>query len=238
MIRRMSAKQARDRFAEVLGQVHYGKNIIIVEKQGKPIVAVIDVELYDRMTKAWDRPFDVLDRIWAKNKARDTDQVQKDVTERSPRYGLRPGPRAEGVLKAVLDTNVIVSAIITGKGIPFQLLQAWRTREWDLVISPRLLPEVERVLSVPKIARVYTITRQDITDLIRLFTYRATIVSEHLAIPRTVRDHEDDHILACAKEGEVDYIVSGDQDLLTLTSYERIPILTPAAFAALLKASR
>lgn len=81
MTKRMSAKQARDHFAEVLGQVHYGKNTIIVEKQGKPMVAVIDVELYDRMTKAWDRPFDVLDRIWAKNRARDTDRVQKDVAE-------------------------------------------------------------------------------------------------------------------------------------------------------------
>lgn len=81
MTKRMSAKQARDRFAEVLGQVHYGKNTIIVEKQGKPMVAVIDVELYDWLTKAWDQPFDVLDRIWAKNRARDTDQVQKDVAE-------------------------------------------------------------------------------------------------------------------------------------------------------------
>lgn len=142
------------------------------------------------------------------------------------------------MLKAVLDTNVIVSAIITGKGIPFQLLQAWRKREWDLVISPQLLLEVQRVLSVPKIARVYAITRQDITDLIWLFTHRATIVSEHLTILRTVRDPKDDHILACAKEGEADYIVTGDQDLLTLTSYEGIPIVKPATFAALLKGSR
>ena len=81
MIKRMSAKEARDRFAEVLGQVHYGKNTIIVEKQGKPIVAVIDVEWYDRLTKAWEEPFKVLDRVWAKNRDKDFDQVQKDVAE-------------------------------------------------------------------------------------------------------------------------------------------------------------
>ena len=81
MIKRMSAKEARDRFAEVLGQVHYGKNTIIVEKQGKPIVAVIDVEWYDRLTKAWEEPFKVLDRVWAKNRDKDIDQVQKDVAE-------------------------------------------------------------------------------------------------------------------------------------------------------------
>ena len=81
MIKRMSAKEARDRFAEVLGQVHYGKNTIIVEKQGKPIVAVIDVEWYGRLTKAWEKPFKVLDRVWAKNRDKDFDQVQKDVAE-------------------------------------------------------------------------------------------------------------------------------------------------------------
>lgn len=81
MIRRMSAKEARDRFAEILGQVHYGKDTVIVEKQGKPMVAVIDVERYDRLTKAWDEPFKVLDRIWARNRDKDLDQVQKDVAE-------------------------------------------------------------------------------------------------------------------------------------------------------------
>lgn len=81
MVKRMSAKQARDRFAEMLGQVHYGKDTIIVEKQGKPMVAVIDVERYDRLTKAWDEPFKVLDRIWAKNKDKKFDQVHKDVAE-------------------------------------------------------------------------------------------------------------------------------------------------------------
>ena len=77
----MSAKEARDRFAEVLGQVHYGKETIIVEKQGKPMVAVIDVEWYDRLMKAWDEPFKVLDRIWAKNTGQDFNKVQKDVAE-------------------------------------------------------------------------------------------------------------------------------------------------------------
>jgi prevent-host-death family protein len=81
MIKRMSAKEARDRFAEVLGQVHFGKNTIIVQKQGKPMVAVIDVEWYDRLTKAWDEPFKVLDRIWAKNRDKDLARVQKNVAE-------------------------------------------------------------------------------------------------------------------------------------------------------------
>lgn len=75
MIKRMSAKEARDRFAEVLGQVHYGKDTVIVEKQGKPMVAVIDVEWYNRLTESWDEPFKVLDRIRAKNTDKEFDQI-------------------------------------------------------------------------------------------------------------------------------------------------------------------
>lgn len=81
MVQRMSAKEARDRFAEILGQVRYGKDTIVVEKQGKPMVAVIDVEWYDRLMKAWKEPFKVLDRIWIKNRDKDLDQIQKDVAE-------------------------------------------------------------------------------------------------------------------------------------------------------------
>lgn len=79
MVRKMSAKEARDRFAEVLGQVHYGKDTVIVEKQGKPVVAVIDMERYDRLMKAWDEPFTVLDRIRVKNQDKDLARIQKDV---------------------------------------------------------------------------------------------------------------------------------------------------------------
>ena len=48
MTRRMSAKEARERFAEILGKVHFGKDAVIVEKQGKPMVAIIDIDLYER----------------------------------------------------------------------------------------------------------------------------------------------------------------------------------------------
>ena len=81
MVKRVSAKEARERFADLLGQVHYGKDTVIVEKQGKPVVAVIDVDRYEQLKKAWDEPFKVLDRIWARNRDKDLDQIQKDVAE-------------------------------------------------------------------------------------------------------------------------------------------------------------
>jgi putative PIN family toxin of toxin-antitoxin system len=142
------------------------------------------------------------------------------------------------VPSAVLDTNVIVSGTLVPKGIPFELLKAWRTGAWELIISPHILEEVRRVLTFPRIARDYALTAQDVSDVIWLFTHRAILMPGRLTIPRTARDPEDDPILACALEGRADYIVSGDQDLLSLTRVEGIPIITPAAFATILIAPR
>jgi len=90
----MSAKQARERFAEILGQVHFGKDTIIIEKQGKPMVAVIDVDWYERLLKAWDEPFRVLDRIRARNRGKRPEQIEKDIA------GALAEVRAKGTPKA------------------------------------------------------------------------------------------------------------------------------------------
>ena len=81
MVKRMSAKEARDRFAEILGQVHYGKDTVIVEKQGKPVAAVIGLERYEELVRAWEAPFGVLDRVAARNTGADPSRVQEDVAE-------------------------------------------------------------------------------------------------------------------------------------------------------------
>lgn len=155
-----------------------------------------------------------------------------------PRSGLPAEQRPESVLSAVLDTNVIVSGIISSAGAPFEVLTIWRDRRWNLVTSPGILREVERVLTLPKITRRYAITSQDATDAIRLLKARATIATGTLRIPRTARDPEDDHILACAIEGHADYLVTGDQDLLALERFQGIPIISPRAFTAILKPHR
>lgn len=140
--------------------------------------------------------------------------------------------------RAVLDTNVIVSGLIASKGTPADLLAAWRNRRFDLVIGPVILQEIERVLRLPRLTKAYRLAPQDISDLIELLTSRAILTPGRLTIPLTARDPEDDQILACAIEGHADYIVTGDQDLLTLERFQGIPIIPPAAFAAVLRTAR
>ena len=139
--------------------------------------------------------------------------------------------------RAVLDTNVIVSGVISPTGSPRRILIGWRRREFDLVLSPAILDEVARTLLLPRIARHYHVTAQEVTELGRLLTTRPLVLTSVPRIPPTVRDPTDDHVLALAVAGHADHIVSGDDDLLSLGRYAGIPILRPTMYTRLLEGS-
>lgn len=80
-IRRMSAKEARDNFADLLGTVYYGREPVIVEKQGRPYAVVINPEEYKRYRKAAkERFFELIDEIQTKNKDSNAERILQDVT--------------------------------------------------------------------------------------------------------------------------------------------------------------
>jgi hypothetical protein len=133
---------------------------------------------------------------------------------------------------------VIVSAAIASTGPRHEILTAWREGQWELVISPTILAEVERVLNHPRIARAYALARQEAAEILRLLASRASMRPGRVVIPRTTRDPAGDHVLACAIEGHADYLVTGDRDLLSIGRYKGIPIVSPAAFPAILQAAR
>jgi prevent-host-death family protein len=100
MAKRMSAKDARAQFSEILGMVHFGKETVIVEKQGKPVVAVIDIDLYKQWAAEREARLKVFDDVRAKNRGKTPAEVEKDIAEaisevresaRQPR-----GKRAQG----------------------------------------------------------------------------------------------------------------------------------------------
>lgn len=82
--RRITAKEARDNFADILGTVFYGKRAVIVEKQGRPFAVVInpdEYETYQNFKKAAKkRFFEIVDEIQQANKGADYNKVLKDVT--------------------------------------------------------------------------------------------------------------------------------------------------------------
>jgi len=81
MIVRMGAKEARSKFADLLGSVHYGQQVVIVERSGRPMVAVIPVEMYERLMAEREARFEVLDRIRDRLPELPPEEVEKDVAE-------------------------------------------------------------------------------------------------------------------------------------------------------------
>ncbi len=77
----VGAREARQRFADLLGRVGYGGEIAIVERSGKPMVALIPVELYKQLVAEREARFQVLDRIRSKLPEIPGEEVEKDVSQ-------------------------------------------------------------------------------------------------------------------------------------------------------------
>lgn len=136
-----------------------------------------------------------------------------------------------GRLRVVLDTNVVISALLW-QDKPGELLDKAGEGFIELFTSETLLSELAAVLEQPKLAgRVQTIGTTSAL-LVQRFRYAATVVSpEPLGAPVS-RDPDDDHVLACALCARADVVVSGDEDLLVLGRVRATRILTVAAALA------
>ncbi len=129
-------------------------------------------------------------------------------------------------MRAVLDTNVLVSALLAPSGSPASILRAWADGTFELVVSPKLLDELRRVLAYPKLQdRIASSEADEFTELVR----RGALVVDDPADPPSVGsdDPADDYLIALA-ETTRSIIVTGDRDLLSLSN--RVPVFSPADF--------
>ena len=140
-----------------------------------------------------------------------------------------PADVPAALVRAVLDTNAYVSGTILSRGVPYQVLEAWRQNEFILVTSEAILAEIERVLRYPRIRRRYSVTAQDLARLMDSLRADALVVPGEVEVSRT-SDDPDDEFLACALEAQAECIVTGDPHLLNLGPYHGIAIITPREF--------
>lgn len=129
-------------------------------------------------------------------------------------------------MRAVLDVNVLVSGLFARDGAPAVLLRRWRDGAFDLVMTPRLLDELARVLTYPRTrSRVRDDRAGRLLDRIR----SAATTADLPAGPPVVasRDPNDDYLIALARNTR-SILVTGDMDLLALA--DRIPVMSPRAF--------
>ena len=140
------------------------------------------------------------------------------------------------MLRVVLDTHQFVSSVLVRQGLPAQVLDAWRRREFLLITSPLIIAEIRSTLSYPRIRRKYPLTDEDVERLVTLLERDALVVpGETDATGAVPADPTDETVLAYAVEGQADWIVSGDRHLLDLGEYQDIPIVTAREFLERLK---
>jgi putative PIN family toxin of toxin-antitoxin system len=136
-------------------------------------------------------------------------------------------------VRAILDPNVIISALLSRAGSPAKVLRAWLEGRFDLIVSPLLLEELRRALAYPKLAE--RISAEE-TKALMDWLGREALLADDPAEPPTSRskDPGDDYLLALA-EAERAVLVSGDRHLLALT--EELPVLTVREFLVTVGAS-
>jgi putative PIN family toxin of toxin-antitoxin system len=132
-------------------------------------------------------------------------------------------------MRAVLDTNVIVSAALIRGGKEERILRAWLRGAFELVVSPEILEEIGRVLSYEKIRKLRWMTEDEVVVLLETLAEESILVAG-VDTERASRDPEDDKFLAAARSGRAHYVVSGDKDLLDLKAYRGVRVVRPAEF--------
>ena len=127
-------------------------------------------------------------------------------------------------MRAVLDANILIAALLSRSGAPAKIMNRWLGGAFELVVSEALLGELERTLAYPKLRR--RITERDATEFVSLLRLAAIIAPDQAGSYHS-DDPGDDYLLALA-ENEHAVLVSGDRHLLQLA--DNLPIQTARAF--------
>jgi putative PIN family toxin of toxin-antitoxin system len=140
-------------------------------------------------------------------------------------------------MRVVLDTNVIVSATLAKGGNEHRVLRAWERGRFDLVFSPAMLEELGRAIMYVRLRKYRWMSDAEVISLVEALAHGSELVPGTVAVTAS-RDPDDDKFLGAAIEGQAEYLVTGDRDLLDLNRYENVRIVTPRAFLAILRRDR
>lgn len=132
-------------------------------------------------------------------------------------------------MRAVLDTNVIVSATLIRGGNEDRVIRAWLRGAFELVLSPQILEEIGRVLTYEKLRRSCWMTDAEVVLLLETLAQEGVLVPGSASV-RASRDPEDDKFLAAAVQARARYVVTGDRDLLDLKLHRGVRMVGPAQF--------
>lgn len=137
-------------------------------------------------------------------------------------------------MRVVLDTNVIVSAFLSPRGAPAQVLQYFQQGTFELLVSPAILREYAAALRYDRVRKVHKLSDAQIESALEDLQAIAILVVPATTPSVVPADADDDKFFACAIAGRADFIVSGDTHVQAVKQYQGIPVLSPAALVTLL----
>lgn len=141
------------------------------------------------------------------------------------------------MIRAVLDTNTLVSAIInTQSSVSNEIYQNFISKHFLLIASAELLAEVDEVLHRDRIMKFHKLSTKQLQEILTELVNLSYLVPANIKV-QVVRDADDNKILSAALDGEADYIISRDKDLLVLKQYQQIKIITPEEFMGILRST-
>jgi putative PIN family toxin of toxin-antitoxin system len=140
-------------------------------------------------------------------------------------------------LRAVIDTNLLVSGLFAKVTVSAQLQDLWVEQRFELVTSLEIIKEVSRVLDYPRIKTRFKTREENVRRFFRLIFLKAIISKEIYQTDRIVDDPTDTEFLACALEKKADYIISRDPHLRNLKHYHGIQIIDATTFIAKVRQS-
>jgi uncharacterized protein len=143
------------------------------------------------------------------------------------------------VSRATVDVNVLLSGLINPRGAPHAVLQAWADQRFVHVTSEHIILTLAAKLATPDIARRFPALPAVAQQTLILLRTQAVVAPVPIdeVVPIT-GDPEDDAVLATARLGQADYLVTADRALLALASHGSTRILTPRDFLAVLDRDR
>jgi putative PIN family toxin of toxin-antitoxin system len=138
----------------------------------------------------------------------------------------------------VLDTNVIISALLSASGAPAEIINHWQAGEFNNATSKLLIKELENGLTYPKVVEYLKASVNDTLSFLRYFRQFSEVVEPDFSLNIIRDDPDDNRVLECAIAANVAYIISGDKHLLALEEFRGVVILTPTNFNSFLKTQK
>ena len=127
------------------------------------------------------------------------------------------------MIRVVLDANVFVSAVLKATGNPAQIIELVKEGKITLLVSPDILAEVRATLLYPKLRKLHQRSARWIKGFLQELSAKAELTPGELVIDAIKDDPSDNIYLACAVEGNADFVVSGDHHLKELKTFPGHP---------------